>query len=57
MSKISEWLILNRKPIGYTGAAANLILAAVFAFFGDTGLALIWTVLGITLAFNTYELD
>lgn len=57
MSKISEWLILNRKPIGYAGAAINLGLALVFASNGDKGLALIWFVLGLMLAFNTYELD
>ena len=57
MNKVTDWLMLNRKPIGYAGAAANLVLAAVFAFFGDTGLALVWTVLGIMLAFSTYEMD
>ena len=49
--------MLNRKPIGYAGAAANLVLAGIFYLMGDSGLALVWTVLGIMLAFSTYEMS
>lgn len=57
MNKITDWLMLNRKPIGYASAAANLVLAGIFYLLGDSGLALVWTVLGIMLAFSTYEMD
>ena len=57
MNKVTDWLMLNRKPIGYAGAAANLVLAGIFYLMGDSGLALVWTVLGIMLAFSTYEMS
>jgi hypothetical protein len=55
MSKFAEWFERNRKPVGYTVGGLNVLMAAVYAVNGQFGLAVLWTVIGGTILFDTYE--
>lgn len=56
MSKFFEWLNDNRKPIGYTVGALNLLAAANYALQGQTGMSIVWSVIGFFLIWDAYEL-
>jgi len=55
MSKFFEWFGRNRKPVGYTIGALNVLVAVNHLLHGETGLAVLWFVIGGTILFDTYE--
>jgi hypothetical protein len=55
MSKFFEWLMRNRKPVGYTIGSLNLLAALNYYLMGLTGMAVIWTVMGLFLFWDAYE--
>lgn len=55
MSKFFEWLMRNRKPVGYTIGGLNLLAALNYYIMGLTGMAVIWTVIGLFLVWDAYE--
>jgi hypothetical protein len=55
MRKFFEWFSNNRKPIGYTVGALNVLSGVNFLLQGDIGLAVLWFVIGGTILFDTYE--
>lgn len=55
MSKFFEWFGRNRKPIGYTIGVLNVLVAVNHLLHGETGLAVLWFVIGGTILFDTYE--
>jgi hypothetical protein len=55
MSKFFEWFGRNRKPVGYTIGALNVLAGVNFLLQGDAGLAVLWFVIGGTILFDTYE--
>lgn len=55
MTKFLDWMNRNRKQIGYTVGGLNLLAAVNYYFQGQTGLAVVWTVIGLFLVFDAYE--
>jgi hypothetical protein len=55
MTKFLEWMNRNRKQIGYTIGGLNLLAAVNYYFQGQTGMAVVWTVIGLFLVFDAYE--
>lgn len=55
MRKFFEWLMRNRKPVGYTIGSLNLLAALNYYLMGLTGMAVIWTVMGLFLVWDAYE--
>lgn len=55
LSKFFLWLNVNRKPIGYTFGYLNLFLALVYLVQGEIGLAMLWTVIGGFIVYDTWE--
>ncbi len=53
--KFFEWFGRNRKPVGYTIGVLNLLVAVNHLLHGETGLAVLWFVIGSTILFDTYE--
>jgi len=55
MSKFFEWFGRNRKPVGYTIGALNLLAALNYYLNGQTSLAVLWIVIGMFLIWDAAE--
>jgi hypothetical protein len=55
MNKFFEWVYAKRKAIGYTVGGLNVLAAVNYAFNGQTGMAVLWTVIGLFLIWDAYE--
>jgi len=55
MNKFFEWVYTKRKAIGYTVGVLNVLAAVNYAFNGQTGMAVLWTVIGLFLIWDAYE--
>lgn len=55
MSKFFEWLMRNRKPVGYTIGGLNLFAALNYYLTDQIGMAVLWTVIGLFLVWDAYE--
>jgi len=55
MSKFVEWFNRNRRPIGYTIGGLNLLAAVNYYFQGQTGMAVLWTVIGAFLIWDAAD--
>ena len=55
MNKFFEWVYTKRKAIGYTIGGLNVLAAVNYAFNGQTGMAVLWTVIGLFLIWDAYE--
>jgi hypothetical protein len=55
MNKFLKWLDRNRKSIGYTCGGLNFLAAVNFYLQGQTGLALLWFVIGMFLIWDAAD--
>lgn len=55
MKRFFKWLDNNRRAIGYTVGGLNIVAAMNYAWLGLTTLAVVWTVIGVFLLWDTYE--
>lgn len=55
MNKFFEWFGRNRRKIGYTIGGLNVLAAINYAWLGMTGMAVLWTVIGVFLIWDAYE--
>lgn len=55
MSKFFDWLQNNRKHIGYTIGALNLVAAFNYYLMGLIAMSVLWTVIGIFLIWDSAE--
>jgi hypothetical protein len=55
MSKFFEWLSSKRKAVGYTIGGLNLLAALNYYLTGQTGLAVLWVVIGMFLIWDAAE--
>jgi hypothetical protein len=53
--KFLEWFGRNRKPVGYTIGALNLLAALNYYLNGQTSLAVLWIVIGMFLIWDAAE--
>ena len=51
--KFLIWLGRNRRPIGYTVGALNLLVAGSHLAQGEYGLAILWLVIGAMIVIDT----
>lgn len=55
MDKFFVWFGRNRKTIGYTVGALNLLSGISYLVSGLLGLGLLWLVVGAMIIFDTRE--
>jgi hypothetical protein len=55
MNKFMEWFGKNRKPIGYTVGALNVLAGINHLLHGQFGLAVLWIVIGSFLIWDAHE--
>ena len=55
MDKFTDWLGRNRKAIGYTVGGLNLGSGIGQVFAGNTGMGVVWIVIGAFLIWDAYE--
>ena len=55
MSKFLEWLGSKRRAVGYTIGGLNLLAALNYYLTGQTGLAVLWVVIGMFLIWDAAE--
>lgn len=55
MSKFFEWLGSNRKPVGYSLGALNILVAVNHLYNTEFGLAVLWFVIGSFLIWDAYD--
>lgn len=55
MTKFFEWLQSNRKNIGYTIGALNLVAAFNYYLMDLIALSVLWTVIGVFLIWDASE--
>lgn len=53
--KFMLWFNRNRRPIGYTIGGMNILGGVNYAVQGNTGLALLWIVIGTLLILDAKE--
>jgi hypothetical protein len=53
--KFLEWLGSKRKAVGYTIGGLNLLAALNYYLTGQTGLAVLWVVIGMFLIWDAAE--
>ena len=56
MNKFAEWFNKNRKNIGYTVGALNMLASINYVAQGELNYALIYFTLGVVLIFDSYEI-
>ena len=54
--KILIWFDRNRQTIGYTAGACSVLAALSYAWQGNNGLALLWSVIGGMIIIDTRRL-
>lgn len=55
MKSFLIWLGRNRKRIGYSAGALNILAAVVYAVQGDISLAMLWFAIGLLFIFDTID--
>lgn len=55
--KLSNWFWSNRKPISYTIASLNVLVAVMYLIMGLYGLAVLWAVLSCMFIYDAMTLD
>ena len=55
MSKFFEWFGRNRQPVGYTIGGLNLLAALSYYLQGQSGLAMLWMVIGMFLIWDAAD--
>lgn len=55
MNKFGEWFVRNRKPIGYTIGGLNVLSGLNYVLEGNTGMGVLWIVIGSFLIWDAYE--
>ena len=55
--KLSNWFWAKRKPISYTIAVLNILVAVMYLMMGHVGLAILWTVISMMFIYDALTLD